>query len=125
MALDGRMIYRRYLDPEIPEEAPNVMVEQMVGLPRRAVVFHHWRGEWVFDPLTLHETIMADSAEGVRRLTPVDRATAERVATSFGQVLPSEVELRRLMEAGAAEMYAVDPMMKQPPLPGVPGSPVG
>lgn len=123
MVLDGRIIYRSYRDPAIPEELPNVMAEQVVGLPRRAVVFHHWRGEWVFDPLTLHETIMADSADGERRLTTVDRQTAERTARSFGQELPSETELRSMMEAGAAEMYATDDVMKGTPLPGEPGWP--
>lgn len=125
MVLDGRMTYRRYLDPGLPEELPNVMVEQMVGLPRRAVLFHHWRGDWVFDPLTLHEAIMADSAEGEHRLTYVDRETAEQVARSFGQELPSEVDLRRMMEEGAAEMYARDAVMERTPLPGDPAWPEG
>ncbi|MCM3523461.1 hypothetical protein, partial [Curtobacterium sp. P97] len=67
--------------------------------------------------------IMADSADGEQRLTFVDRATAEQVARSFGQELPSEPDLLLMMQRGAAEMYAQDDVMKQTPLPGDPGWP--
>ena len=120
--LDGRLIYRRLWDQERKPAPHNVVVEQMLS-QRRAVLFQHWRGEWVFDPLTLHHLLMADSADGERRLTFVDRATAEQVARSFGQELPSEAELLAMMERGAAEMYAHDDVMKRTPLPGDPGWP--
>lgn len=112
MGLDGSLIYRQYWDRELDSTPQNVMVEQMVGFPRRAVVFVWWKRRWMFDPMTLHETLMEDSKDGGDRLTCIDRTTAEQVARSFGQELPSEAELLRLMDEGAAEMYATDNRMK-------------
>jgi hypothetical protein len=112
VALDGSLIYRRYWDEELDSAPQNVMVEQMVGFPRRAVLYSWWKRRWMFDPMTLHETLMEDSKDGGDRLTIINRATAEQVARSFGQELPSEAELLQMMEQGAAEMYATDNRMK-------------
>ena len=111
MALDGSLIYRQYWDRELDPVPQNVMVEQMVGFPRRAVLYRWWKQRWMFDPMTLHNTLMEDSKDGGDRLTIIDRATAEQVARSFGQELPSEAELLQMMEQGAAEMYATDDRM--------------
>lgn len=112
MALDGSLIDRQYWDRELDPSPQDVMVEQMVGFPRRAVLFVWWKRRWMFDPMTLHETLMADSKDGGDRLTVIDRARAEQVARSFGQELPSEAELLAMMEQGAAEMYATDNRME-------------
>jgi len=111
VALDGSLLYRQYWDKEVEPAPQNVMVEQMVGFPRRAVLFVWWKRRWMFDPMTLHETLMEDSKDGGDRLTFIDRATAEQVARSFGQELPSESELLAMMEQGAAQMYADDDRM--------------
>ena len=111
VALDGRLIYRRFQEEGDPSPT-NVMVEQMLPDPARAVIYHWWKRRWMFDPMTLHSSMMQDSKDGGDRLTFVDRAEAEAVAREFGQELPSEVELLRMMDEGAAEMYATDDRME-------------
>jgi hypothetical protein len=112
MALDGSLIYRQYWDKDRSSAPRNVMVSQMLPRPRRAVLYSWWKRRWMFDPMTLHNTLMEDSKDGGDRLTLIDRETAESVARSFGQELPSEAELLQMMEQGAAEMYATDNRMK-------------
>lgn len=63
----------------------------------RAVVYSHRRGRWTVDPAMVNRVSWDAEVEGSGRLRATDRAGAEEAARQFGQTLPSDDELSRLL----------------------------
>ena len=103
MELDGRVLYRRIWTEHRP--APhNVVVEQAVPGPPRAMWFSGLTKRWEFDPVTIGRVIADDADQGSGAVTFVDRAEAEQTARTMGVDLPTETELAAFLERAGRQM---------------------
>jgi hypothetical protein len=71
----------------------------VLGTTPAAVLWSHRARRWMADPATVAEVSWTNRVEGQDRLRETDRAGAEEAARQFGQTLPTDQELRRLLSA--------------------------
>lgn len=96
----GEPIYHEVTSRRRPGPANLFIVEPSVG-PIRAVRLDHLTKTWTFDPLIVQYSLMEDFDKGEDRISRVNRSRAEEIAQLFETPLPSEDQLRRLMQEGA------------------------
>lgn len=65
----------------------------------RAVTYNHRSKAWTVNPGMVNRMSWEDEVEGLDRLRTTDRAGAEAAAREFGQTLPDDAELARLLTA--------------------------
>jgi hypothetical protein len=63
----------------------------------RAVTYNGRTGQWAANPSLVNRVSWDDETQGLDRLRTTDRAGAEEAARQFGQTLPTDEELHRLL----------------------------
>jgi len=99
----------------------NLFVVEPSTTPTRAIRFDHPTKTWSFDPLTVEATLLEAFDEAEDRISNVERERADAVADLLGRPLPTEQQLRQLMESASIEATrAEDPGPPEAPqsLPG-------
>jgi len=81
----------------------NLFVVEPSAGPVRAIRLHHPTKTWTFDPATVQGSLMDDFDKGKYRISKVDRNRAEEIAHLLQATLPSETELRQMMENEAIQ----------------------
>lgn len=95
------LIYYQVTVQRRPGPANLFVVEPSAG-PIRAIRLHHPTKTWTFDPATVQASLMDDFDQGEDRISRVDRTRAEEIALLLKTTLPSEADLRKLMQDGAS-----------------------
>lgn len=91
------LIYYQVTVPRRPGPANLYVVEPSAG-PVRAIRLHHPTKTWTYDPATVQARLMDDFDQGDNRISRVDRTRAEEIAQLLETQLPSEAEIRKLMQ---------------------------
>lgn len=95
----GELIYYLVRSEYRTGPANVFIVESWLG-PVRAVRLDHPSKSWVWDPMTVHLTLMDDMDQEESLVTQLNRTQAEEVAVLLGSDLPSEDRLRHMMQDG-------------------------
>lgn len=109
MSYDYGLLYyevrnRRTTEPE------NVFVVHVAGQGSRGILFSYRSRAWKFNPQAVQVNMVDDTDQAEGLITRVPRSRAEDVASLIGQVLPSESELLRMSNEGAAAEYGEPPV---------------
>lgn len=96
----GDLIYYEVTVARRPGPVNLFIVEPSAG-PVRAVRLHHPTKVWTFDPMIVQSVLMKDFDQGEDRIWRVDRPRAEEIAHLLEAPLPSETQLRQLLQGGA------------------------
>lgn len=100
----GELIYYQVTSRWRPGLANLFIVETSEG-PVRALRLNHPTKTWTFDPMTVHLSLMDDLNDPEEDLIKqVNRTQAEKIAVLLESVLPSEAELRILMQESAGDL---------------------
>lgn len=96
----GNLIYYEVTVQRRPGPANLFIVEPSAG-PVRAIRLDHRTSSWTYDPMTVHLSLTEDFDKGEDRISRVSRARAQQIAELLKVPLPSETQLRHLMQDAA------------------------